>query len=80
MKENWQKELLTRIIFNKEMTEATIPRKGMEPLTLYHSEGKVLELVLWYVLPSLPKNVDIGQIEHAWVSSMEDTNPLVKVA
>jgi hypothetical protein len=79
MEKLWQGKT-KRIIINGDMTEAVIERQGMDPLVLNHSEGKVLELVLWYVLPSLPKNVDVGQIAQAWVNSMEETNPLAKVA
>ena len=69
----------TRIVINKDRTEAIVYIEG-KTLTLYHSEGKVVDLVLWYIYPSIPKNVDVGQIQKAWESSMEDTNPMYKAA
>jgi hypothetical protein len=70
---------MTRIIINKDKTEAVVYRENLDPLTLYHGDGKVMELILWYILPSIPRSVDIGDIERTLVSSMEDTNPLIKV-
>ena len=72
--------MMFKVSFNETNTEATITYKDGKTFKLYDSEGNVQNLVLFFTLPSVPKDVKLEEIETVYQSSIEDTQPCLKVA
>ncbi len=72
----------TVITINQEGTEAIVQHSGLPPFTLSHDQGKVLELVAWYLSSSNPKLSlePVATFNSDQLELGEDTIPIYKAA
>lgn len=63
--------MIDKVVVNQSKTQATIYFTGREPFTLSHSEGRVLDLLVQFLLPIGSINPDVTW--NGLLSSHEDT-------